>query len=208
MNVRLLPKISLVICALLWISACSTTERMREPKNPDPIIKGEVTEEKARQALEMKITRELQFLQENSEKFKNQVVSIPINDSTYYYKYYDEFPEGPDQVKITITSTENLSPAYTATAEFRKVRYQTRYVKSHTRAADDDDFIRDEGVQDDSYVFDGKIWRMRSAIFEVTKTSVYREDQWVATQGRVKRLEEEKPEYFMDKLRTLFGLLD
>jgi hypothetical protein len=181
---------------------------MRVPKNPDPIIEGEVTQEKAQQALEMKLGREIKYLQENAEPFKAQVLPVRINQTTHYYKYYDEYPEGPGAITVSITPTKTLSPSYSAEAKYRKVRYQTRYSKSHSKASSDNDFIRDEGMQKDSYSFDGKTWSLQSSIFEVTKTSIYKEDQWVPSQARIKRLEEEKPEYFVDKLRTLFGLLD
>jgi hypothetical protein len=193
---------------LVVMSSCSSTGAFRSPRNPDPIINGEVTEEKARQALEMKLAREVQFLQENWDEFKGQVVTAPMNGTSYFYKYYDEFPEGPQGITVTITPTNTLSPPYTAEAKCRKIRYQTRFSKTRSKAGADDDFIRDEGIQKNSYKFDGSVWRMKSSIFEVTKTSVHKEDQWVASQGRVKRVEEEKPEYFIDKVRTLFGLLD
>ncbi|RJP18253.1 MAG: hypothetical protein C4520_14740 [Candidatus Abyssobacteria bacterium SURF_5] len=190
------------------VFACSSTDRIRTPENPDPVIKGEITEEKVQQALQLKLDREIKFLQENSERFKQQVVAVPMNSTTYYYKYYDEFPEGPAGVRITVTPADSLSSAYNATATCRKVRYQTHLSKSRGKAAENDDFTKDEGVQKNSYIFDGSIWRLRSSIFEVTKTSVYNEDQWVASRDRIRRVEEEKPEYFVDKLRTLFGLLD
>ena len=197
-----------LLIPLLLLSACSSTDRFRTPKNPDPVIQGEVTEEKARKALHMKVARKMEFLQENSDRFKDQVVAIPMNATTYYFKYYDEFPEGFEGISVTASPTGTFAPSYTAEAKFRKVRYQTRYSKSKRKAAADDDYVRDEGVQKNAYNFDGNTWRLRNSIFEVTKTSVFREDQWVATHGRIRRVEEEKPEYFVDKLQTLFGLLD
>jgi len=205
---RILPKIFLAMSISFLASACSSTDRIRAPKNPNPVIEGEVTPEKAQLALEMKLKREIEYLQQNAERFKEQVVAVPINKSTYYYKYYDEFPEATEQIKITVTPTGSLSPAYTADAKYRKIRFQTRYSKSQGKAADDENFIQDEGIQQNSYAFEGNAWRLRSSVFEVTKTSIYREDQWVASHGRINRLEEEKPEYFVDKLRTLFGLLE
>jgi hypothetical protein len=208
MNYRLLLKLVFAISILTWASGCASATRIRAPKNPDPVIEGEVTADKAQQALQLKLTRELDYLRKNAEKYKDQVLTIQIDGSTYYYKYYDEFPEPADQMQTTVTPTGTLSPAYEGTVKLRKIRYQTRYVKSHGKAADDDDFIRDEGLQENSYSFDGKAWQLKRSVFEITKTSIYREDQWVASQGRIKRIEEEKPEYFVDKLRTLFGLLD
>ena len=72
----------------------------------------------------------------------------------------------------------------------------------------DNDFIRDEGVQKEMYEFDGAKWELKSSIFEVRKTSVYDKDRWMASRGRIRRVEEEQPELFVDKLRNLFGLLD
>jgi fibronectin type 3 domain-containing protein len=72
----------------------------------------------------------------------------------------------------------------------------------------DNDFMRDEGIQNEKYEFDGAKWELKSSIFEVRKTSVYSEDRWLVTRGRIRRVEEEKPELFVDKVRNLFGLLD
>jgi len=204
---RQLPRVLFVVSVLFWLAGCATADRVRIPKNPDPVIQGKVTEEKAQKALSMKIGREIAFLQENAEQYKEQALKVTINGKTYYYKFYDEFPEGPEKVEVTVEKTGTFSPSYTAEAKYRKVRYQTKYLKSRSKASSDTDFIRDEGIQQNTYDFDGKVWRLRSSIFEITKSSLYREDQWIASQ-RIKRIEEEKPEYFIDKLRTLFGLLE
>ncbi|GAB4340618.1 MAG: hypothetical protein Kow0099_16700 [Candidatus Abyssubacteria bacterium] len=186
---------------------CSSADKIRGPQDTGPLIQGEATEDNVRQALETKIAGQIDYLQKNQELFKNQVVSLPSADTTLYYKYYDEFPE-PESINITITKTDSFSPSFIGEAKYRKIRYQTRYSRSRAKASNDNDFIRDQGVQKDIYEFDGERWRLKSSVFEVTKTSVYREDGWVVPQGRVNRVEEEKPEYFIDKVQTLFGLLD
>ena len=133
---------------------------------------------------------------------------MPSGDATYYYKYYDEFPEGTDNVNITVIPTGEFSPMYRAEVKYRKLRYRTRYTKSESRAAADTDFIRDEGFQNEVYEFKGGTWQLKSSIFEVTKTSIYGKDRWRTSQGRITRAEEQEPELFVDKLRTLFGLLE
>ncbi len=197
----------LILVGIL-VGGCSSAHKARIPNNPDPIIRGEATEEKARRALEMKLVKQMNFLEENSEKFRNEVLGAPMGKDTYYYKYYEEFPEDPADISITISSSDTLANPYEAEVKYRTVRYQTRYTKSKGRAASDNDFIRDEGIRKEKFEFDGETWRLRSSVFEVMKTSVYRDDQWTATRGRIRRVEEEKPEYFVDKVRTLFGLLD
>ncbi len=199
----------------LWIAllvgllaSCSSAQTRRIPGNPDPLIKGEVTEEKVQRALEMKLAKQIEFLEQNSERFKKQVVSLPSGDAKYHFKHYDEFPEGPAGVDIAIVPLETFSPSHKADVKYRKIRYQTRYTKSASRAAEDSDFIRDEGVQNEIYEFDGAKWELKSSIFEVRKTSVYSEDRWQASRGRIRRVEEEEPELFVDKVRNLFGLFD
>lgn len=187
---------------------CSSAQKARIPNNPNPIIKGEVTEEKATRALEMKLTKQIQYLEKNKEKFKNQIVSLPDDDIKYYYKYYEEFPEGMEDLNIEVTPLEIYAHSHKGEAKYRKIRYQTRYTKSESRAANDKDFIRDEGMQKEIYEFDGTNWELKSSIFEVRNTSVYSSDRWRATRGRIRRVEEDKPELFVDKVRTLFGLLD
>ncbi len=208
MRGKIMIRIGLLAGLVALSSACSSASRFRIPKNPDPIIKGETTQEKAERALQMKLSKQITFLEGNKEQYKKQVVKIPSGQESFYCKYYDEFPEGSENVRIMVASTEQFSPLYTAQVKYRKVHYQTRYTKSASRAADDTDFIRDEGIQNDEYEFDGAIWHLTSSIFEVTRTSVYRKDRWTTTQDRVKRLEEEEPELFVDKVRTLFGLLE
>jgi hypothetical protein len=198
------------IAALLFVgllAGCSSPNKVRGPGGADPLVRGEVSDDKVKQALETKLAGQISYLQENQEQFKNQVIAISSGDAKLYYKYYDEFPE-PDAVEVTVTKTDSFSPSYVGEAKYRKVRYQTRYSRSQGKASDDTDFIRDQGVQKDVYEFDGETWQLKSSVFEVTKTSVYREDEWVVPQGRINRVEEEKPEYFIDKVRTLFGLLE
>ena len=197
-----------IILLLGLIVGCSSTEVRRLPSNPDPFIRGEMTEDKARRALEMKLTKQMEFLEENSGRFKKQVVALPSADIKYYYKYYDEFPEGPENLSVTITPLEALPLPYKGEVKYRKIRYQTRYTTSQRKAVNDNDFIRDEGVQKETYEFDGAKWDLKSSIFEVRKTSVYDEDRWTASRGRIRRVEEEQPELFVDKVQNLFGLLD
>ena len=196
----------LIFAALL--NGCSSTQKPRGPANPDPLIKGVVTEEKAQMALEMKLVRQFEYLEENKERFKGRVVIVPGDDVKYHYKYYDEFPEGPEGLDIEIKPLETFSPSYEGKVEYRKIRYQTRYTNSRARASKDNDFIRDEGVQREEHEFDRGKWRLKSSVFEVRSTSVYGEDRWRATRGRIRRVEEEEPELFVDKVRNLFGLLD
>jgi len=197
--------ITLVILAL---AGCSSAQKSRFPGNPDPVIKGEVNKDTVGLALKMKLEKQLDYLEENKEKFEKQVMSIRSGETQYHYKYYEEFPEGPEGLDIDVTPLETLSPAFKGEAKYRKIRYQTRYSKSGSRAADDTDFIRDEGVQEETYEFDGTKWQLKSSIFEVRKTSVYDEKGWRVTQGRLRRAEEDEPELFVDKVRSLFGLLD
>ena len=200
-------RIGLMVLLIGLLAGCSSAD-LRIPKHPDPIIKGEVTKEKAERALRMKLTKQMEFHQENAERYKKQAVKLPSGQESYYYKYYDEFPEGPQNISINVVATNEFSPMYTADVKYRKLRYQTRYTKSEGRAEADTDFIRDQGIQNERYEFDGAIWQLKSSIFEVTKTSVYNKDRWTTSQDRVRRLEEEKPELFVDKARSLFGLLD
>ena len=197
-----------ILLLLGLFMGCSSLSTSRVPGNPDPLIKGELTEDKAIRALQMKLAKQMEFHQENAERYRKEVVEIPSGNTIYYYKYYDEFPEGPEGANISISPTEELASSYRGEAKYRKVRYQTRYTRSRGKAAEDDDFIRDEGIQNDTFEFDGEKWQLKDSIFEVIKTSIYREDQWTVSRGRLRRMEEEKPELFVDKVRTLFGLLD
>jgi len=205
---NLMVRKGLAILLLGFLIGCSSANKPRVPAEPDALIKEDLTEDKVKQALQAKLANQIKYLEENRERFKNQVVEMPSSDTKYYFKYYDEFPEGPDKVNITITPGEPFSAPYLADAKYRKVRYQTRYTKSEGRAGSDTDFIRDEGIQKDVYEFNSGAWQLRSSVFEVTKTSIYKNEQWTPSQGRIKRVEEEKPEYFIDKVRSLFGLLD
>ncbi len=196
------------ILMLGLLIGCSSANTPRVPPESDALIKDNLTEDNVKQALRMKLAKRIKYLEENHDRFKKQVVEVPSSAATYYFKYYDEFPEGPDKVDVTVTRGEPFSAPYTADAKYRKVRYQTRYTKSAGKASSDTDFIRDEGIQKDVYDFNSGAWQLRSSIFEVTKTSIYKNEQWTPTLGRIKRVEEEKPEYFIDKVRSLFGLLD
>lgn len=204
----ILPRKSLIVLFLVILIGCSSTRRARFLDIPSPPIEGEVTEEKIEKTLRAKLSEERELTEKGREKHKEQVVSIPSGQATYYYKYYDEFPEDLDDVTISVSPTDTFSPSYRAEAKFRKVRFQTRYSKSKSKASRDENFIRDEGIQKNVYLFNGTSWKLSNSLFEVTKTSIYDEDGWKASQGRIRRVEEEEPELFVDKLGNLFGLLD
>ena len=198
----------LTVVLIVLVAGCSSVQMSRLPDNPDPLLEGEATKESVGDALEMKVAKQMRYLEQNKEKFKKQVVSLPSGNTRYHFKYYDEFPEGPERVDITIAPLEKISPLYRGEVKYRKIRYQTRLATSSGKAVADDDFIRDEGVQKEIYEFDGSVWRLKSSIFEVRKTSVYSEDKWRAARGRIRRVEEEEPELFVDKIRNVFGLFD
>lgn len=199
---------SLVVLILGAFIGCSSANKARIVDIPSPPIGGEITEEKVENALRAKLSNERELIEKEREKHKKQVVSIPSGSTAYFYKYYDEFPEDVHSVSISISPTETFSPSYRAEAKFRKIRFQTRYSKSGSKASRDDNFIRDEGIQKNTYLFNGSTWKLSNSIFEVTKTSIYEENGWTASQGRIRRVEEEEPELFIDKLGNLFGLLD
>ena len=54
-------RISFMLLLLGVLASCSSAD-FRSPRHPDPIIKGEVTQEKAERALRMKLTRQIEFL--------------------------------------------------------------------------------------------------------------------------------------------------
>lgn len=200
---------SVLLAVMLgWLVGCSSTDVARSPANPDPTIRGDVTQEKAEQALEMKLEKQLQFLAENKDDFKGQIITLRSRGATYYYKYYEDFPEGAENIRVSVTPTETFNPAFKGEAKYQKIRYQTRYTTSESRASADDDFIRDEGTQNETHEFDGTKWNLTSSVFKVTKTSVYRQDRWRSSRGRLRRVEEEQPDLFVDRVRNLFGLLD
>jgi outer membrane murein-binding lipoprotein Lpp len=197
-----------IVVAAALLAGCSSTPKKRIPDGLDPVLEGEATKQDAAQALKTKLQNQIEHLENNKDKFKDQVVSLPSGEIKYYYRYYDEFPRGVEAEDIKVKALDTIAPVFKADVRYRKVRYQTRYATSSRRAARDDDFIRDEGVQKEVYDFDGVVWRLKSSIFEVRKTSVYGQNKWVATQDRITRIEEVEPEYFIDKLRTGFGLFD
>jgi len=198
----------LVVLILGAFIGCSSANKARIVDIPSPPIEGEITKEKVENTLRAKLLYERELIEKERERHKKQIVSIPSGSATYLYKYYDEFPEDVDNVSISINPTETFSPSYRAEAKFRKIRFQTRYSKSRSKASRDNNFIRDEGIQKNTYLFNGSTWQLSSSIFEVTKTSIYDENGWTASQGRIRRVEEEEPELFVDKLGNLFGLLD
>jgi hypothetical protein len=200
-------RIVMMILPLGLVMSCASTD-LRIPKNPDPIIKGDITQEKAEIALRMKLRKQMDFLEANKEQYRKQIVKIPSGQESYYYKYYDEFPGDREDVIITIVPTGEFSPMYRADVKYHKVRYQTRYTKSDSGAKADNDFIRDQGMQNEQYEFDREVWQLKNSTFEVTKTSVYDNNKWTASQKRIRRVEDDKPELFVDKVRTLFGLLE
>ena len=193
---------------IVLIAGCSSAQKSRLPDDPDSLFKGEATKENVGDLLEMKVASQIRYMEQNSEEFKKQVVSLPSNNTRYHFKYYDEFPGGSDNIAIAIKPLDKVNILYKGEVKYRKIRYQTRLATSSGKASGDENFIRDEGVQREVYEFDGSLWRLKSSVFEVRKTSVYREDRWRAAQGRIRRVEEEEPELFVDKVRNLFGLID
>lgn len=204
------PRTWRIILALGTLGAalgCSTTPLHREHPQPDPLIKGQITEDKVERALRMKVMRRLEFLNDNKEYYQAQMVRTRIRGENYYFRFYDWFPGDWHDVKIAVTEQHDDDPlvtTYEGTAEYPYVRYETLYAGSAARIKTTENFVRDEGRVHERYTFTGNVWNVQDRFFDVRRTSVYRDNEWTPVHRRIRRVEEKKPEYFVDKIRNLF----
>lgn len=200
-----------VLAAVLVAAGCTSAPLYREHPQPDPVIKGELTPEKLEKALRMKVMRRLEYLNENRDDFQAQVVRTRIKGQNYFFRFYDYFPGDWHDVQIEMhDQTESEEPQvvpYEATVRYPRVRYETLYAGSADRIQTTDTFVRDEGLAKERYAFNGMTWELQDSFFDVKRTSVYRDNEWVPVQQRIRRVEQKQPEYFVDKIKNLFGFL-
>lgn len=197
----------MAVLALATTWGCATAPLHRDHPEPDPLIKGEITEDKVERALRMRTMRRLEYLNANKDYFQGQVVRTRIGGEQYYFRFYDWFPGDTEDVKVAVTPQRDDRPVvvtYKGEVEYPRVRYETLYSNKAPRITTTTQFVRDEGIVHERYDFVGTTWRLRDSYFDVEHTSIYRDDEWVPVRNRLRRVEENQPELFVDKIRNLF----
>ena len=193
----------LMIGLCLTVLGCGHQALQRAPSSRGALLAGEKTQEEVTDALRSVVKNRIEYTTEHRDEFKNEVLDTRVGGERYYYRTYDEYPDGAWGFVVDVTKTSSPLATYEATVTYRKIGYETVLYKSKRRARRDKDFIRDEGVQRDHYVLTGGLWSLKGSTFEVSVSSVYEADRWVRRRD-IKRMEEEKPELFLDKIGNLF----
>lgn len=198
------------VVAACVVTGCSISPHRREHPKPNPVILGQLTQDKLHKALRLKVERRLEYLNAHRDTYQAQVITTMIDDERYYFRYYDVFPDDWSSIHVEVKPIEDSDPLvanWEGTVTFPRVRYETLYATSADRIRTTNNFVRDEGTEQEHYKFTGQVWEFQDGFFDVKRTSVYRDNEWVEVPRRIRRVEEKQPEYFIDKIANLFGFL-
>jgi hypothetical protein len=131
-----------------------------------------------------------------------------IAKEPYYYKEYSTYPGSADDADITLRELETRAAPFIADVRLDKVRYSTRLNRDKGDARNDQNFLRDTGMETVTYELRGGYWIKVGTLFVAEKTEEYVNGEWVPTQEEVRRtvaIEREKG-WFGRTLDSITGI--
>ncbi len=121
-----------------------------------------------------------------------------IRRKPYYFKEYAEFPQGSDNLAITLYETESRSAPYRADVRFPKVRFATKLQRRRETARTDDNFLRHTGHETQAFELRNGRWVRLGSTFVAEKTEQRVDGTWqaVVEQPKVFAEPEDEPGFF------------
>jgi ParB-like chromosome segregation protein Spo0J len=141
---------------------------------------------------------------ETAEQRRLEDESTVRSAPPYFYRRFELYPEGADEPEISLKETDSSLKPYEADVAVRKARFTTKYHTSRTVCAQDKEFIRDVGMQTDTYVYENRQWNLVYSLFEVEETRVLRGDEWVDVTGKAERMAQDRGVSFFGRVGGFF----
>ena len=101
----------------------------------------------------------------------------------YYFKQYDVYPDNADNAKIDVQKNESLTAPFLADVKVNKIRFSTRLHRNREEAASDQNFLRDTGVETQTYQYRNGKWNRIATLYVADKTEENVNGEWVAAKG-------------------------
>ena len=197
------PSISQILVvglvAVLLAGSCATRRaalpgtHTEEDQEPASILSGR---SRALDELNRIVEEQIAAAEDSRPEDESRVRSVP----PYFYKRFELYPAGVYEPEIRLKETDSSLRPYEADVAVQKARFTTKYHTSRSACARDKEFIRDIGTQTDTYVYENRRWNRIHSLFEVEKTSIFRDDTWVDVTGKVERMAQDGAESFFGRV--------
>ena len=150
-------------------------------------IEGEANGGPGRDDLEQRLTRivEQRISATQSERETNR--NTLQRRRPYYYKEYEVYHQGAEDMRIEIREVDALSTPFRAEVSLAKQRFATRLHRERDAAATDNDFLRDTGKEQLTYELRNGRWMKVGSLFLSERTERNEGGEWVPVEERVER---------------------
>jgi hypothetical protein len=169
---------------LLGVS-CALWRSDKAPATPEhdaaAAAPGTYTEGERESALRNMINARIEMAGRHAEERRSRV----ITRKPYFFKEYEEYPEGPNAFELVQHETELRTAPIVANVRIPKIRYAIRFHRDRDAAKADENFLRDTGEETITYEFRYGKWAKAGSLFVVEKTEEYVGGQWAPAQEQV-----------------------
>lgn len=173
----------------LCLSGCATWWGDKSDREPAVTVYREdesgipATEAEYRSRLETLVRRSVaQTESETAERQQKLLYKRP-----YYYRQYEEYPNGADGMEVAFRETQSKTAPYVADVKLEKVRFGTRLHRRKEEAQSDTNFLRDTGEEIQTYEFRNGRWNRVGSIFLADQSEELVNGEWVPLQEEVQR---------------------
>jgi len=191
------------LVAALLSTSCAT-RRAAQPGTDaeDPLEQPSILSERSRalDKLQRAVEEQIATAEERRLEDESRMRSAP----PYFYRRFELYPAGAGELEISLKETDSSLKPYEADVVVRKTRFTTKYHTSRPVCAQDNEFIRDVGMQTDAYVYENRQWNLVYSLFEVEETSVLRGDKWVDVTGKAERMAQDRAVSFFGRVSGFF----
>jgi len=132
---------------------------------------------------------------ETAMNTKEEQCNKIIPRDPYFFRKYDVYPSGADDMKVLMQGKESQSAPYVADVALSKQQFTTRLHRKRAEAEADTSFLRDTGSETITFELRNGHWTRVGSIFIAEKSEEKINGEWVPVKETAKRTiasEEEK----------------
>lgn len=196
MNSLRISMVVLLIACTLELSGCAGRRggnappmALTESEMADPAV-GHV--EQVRKLARRDIETELRTRIEDKERVRFE--------RPYYFKEYADYPNGSEDLEITLQETDSRTAPVQAKVQYDKIRYVTKLHTRSTAAEADRHFYRDTGEEIMTFELRNNRWVKLGATFVAERSEELVAGEWQPLQERTPRLmEDQEPRGFFGR---------
>ena len=184
MNSLRISMVVLLIACALELSGCAGRRGGSEP--PLALTESEVADpavghvEQVRKLARRSIETDLRTRNDDKERVRFE--------RPYYFKEYADYPNGSNDLEITLQETDSRTAPVQAKVKYEKVRYVTKLHTRRTAAEADRNFYRDTGEEIMTFELRNNRWVQLGATFVAERSEESVAGEWQPVQERTPRL--------------------